>query len=117
MKINSYIKDDVVVLEPVGKLMGGQDLGELDDKLYAQLGKGQKKVVIDLGKTPWIYSASLCILLHHYIKFKEIGGSLKLANLTEKAQHVIVMSKLIMVFEIYDSLQAALDSFKEGKTA
>ena len=113
MKINSHIKDDVVVLQPVGKLMGGHDMGELDDKLYALFGKGQKKVVIDLGKTPWIYSSSICILLHHYIKFKEIGGNLKLANLTEKAQHIIVMTKLIMVFEIYDSLQAALDSFKK----
>ena len=113
MKINSYIKDDVVVLQPVDKLMGGRDLGELDEKLYALFGKGQKKVVIDLGKTPWIYSASLCILLHHYLKFKEIGGNLKLANLTEKAQHIIVMTKLIMVFEIYDSLHAALDSFKK----
>jgi len=113
MKIDSYMKDDVVVLEPSGKIMGGHDVGELDDKLYAQLGRGRKKVVIDLGKTPWIYSSSLCILLHHYIKFKEIGGSLKLANLTEKAQSIIGMTKLIMVFEVYDSLQAALDSFKD----
>lgn len=113
MEINSYIKDDVVVLEPVGKIMGGHDAGELDDKLYTQLGKGQKKVVIDLGKTPWIYSSSICILIHHFLKFKEIGGSLKLANLTEKTQHIMVMTKLIIVFEVYDSLQAALDSFKE----
>ena len=113
MKIKSYTKDDVVVLEPLGKLMGGRDLGELDEKLYTLFGKGEKKVVIDLGKTPWIYSSSLCILLHHSLKFKEIGGNLKLANLTEKTQHVIVMTKLIMVFEIYDSLQEALDSFKE----
>jgi len=113
MKINSYTKDDVVVLEPAGKLLGGQDLGELDEKLYSLLGRGQKKVIIDLGKTPRIYSSSLCVLLHHHIKFKEIGGNVKLANLTKKIQDIIVITKLVMVFEVYDSLQAALDDFKE----
>ena len=113
MKINSYTKDDVVILEPRGKLIGGQDVGELDEKLYALLAKGQKKVIIDLGKTPWIYSSSICILIHHYIKFKEIGGSLKLANLTRKIQQIMAITKLILVFEVYDTLEAALDSFKK----
>lgn len=113
MKINSYTKDDVVVLEPVGKLMGGEDVGELDEKLYALLGKRKKKVVLDLGKTAWIASSAISILIHHYAKFKEIGGNLKLANLTKKIQEIIVITKLTLVFEVYDTLEAALDSFKE----
>jgi anti-sigma B factor antagonist len=113
MTINSYTRDDVVVLEPVGKLMGGADVGELDEKLYALLEEGQKKVIVDLGKTPWIYSSSISILIHHYIKFREIGGNLKLANLTKKIQHIVSVTKLTLVFEVYDTLEAALESFKE----
>jgi len=113
MKINSYTKDDVVILEPAGKIIPGPDVGELDEKLYALLGKGQKKVIIDLGKTPWIGSSAISILLHHYTKFKEIGGNLKLANLTKKIQEIIVITKLTLVFDVYDSLEAALDSFKK----
>jgi len=113
MKINSYTKEDVVVLEPVGKLMGGPDVGELDEKLYALLGKERKKAIIDLGKTAWISSSAIYVLLNHNIKFKEIGGNLKLANLTKKIQEIIAITKLALVFEVYDTLDAALDSFKK----
>jgi len=113
MKINSYTKDDVVVLEPAGKLMGGPDVGELDEKLYALLGRKQKKVILDLGKTAWIASSGISILIHHYTKFKEIGGNLKLANLTKKIQEIIAITKRTLVFDVYDTLEAALDSFKE----
>ena len=113
MKINSCTKGDVVVLEPTGKISPGPDVGELDEKLYAILGKGQKKVIINLEKTPWIGSSAISVLLHHNCKFKETGGNLKLANLTKKIQEIIVITKLVLVFEVYDSLQAALDSFKK----
>ena len=114
MKINSYSKDDVAVLEPAGKPMGGgADVGELDEKLYALLGKGQKKGILDLHKTDWIASSGISILLHHLTKFKEIGGDLKLASPTKKIQQIIVTTKLTSVFEVYDTLEAALDSFKK----
>jgi anti-sigma B factor antagonist len=113
MRINSYTKEDVVVLEPSGKLMAGQDVGELDEKLYALLGKGQKQVILDFRKTDWIASSGISILIHHYGKFKEIGGNLKLANLTKKVQQIIVITKLTLVFEVYDTLEAAVDSFKK----
>jgi anti-sigma B factor antagonist len=113
MKINSYTRDDVAILEPIGKLLGGADVGELDGELYALLEKGQRKVIIDLGKTPWIYSSSISILIHHYTKFREVSGNLKLANLTKKTLQIVSMTKLILVFEVYDTLEEALDSFKD----
>ncbi|MGB7062117.1 MAG: STAS domain-containing protein [Candidatus Zixiibacteriota bacterium] len=113
MKIRSYARGDVAILEPIGKLLGGADVGELDEKLYALFEKGNKKVIVDLGKTPWIYSSSISILIHHYTKLCRIGGNLKLANLTKKTLHILSMTKLTLVFEVYDTLEAALESFKE----
>jgi anti-sigma B factor antagonist len=113
MKIKSYTRGDVAILEPIGKLLGGADVGELDHMLYALLEQGQKKVIVDLGKTPWIYSSSIAILIHHYTKFCGIGGNLKLANLTKKTLQIISMTKLILVFEVHDTVEAALESFKE----
>jgi len=112
MKIKSYTKNDVVVLEPVGKLTGGPDVGELDEKFHALLGEGWKKVILDLGKTAWVCSSGIAILLHHRSKFQKIGGNLKLANLTEKIQQIIALTKLTLVFEVYDTLEAALESFE-----
>ena len=66
MKVRSYEKDGVAVIEPSGKLMGGTDTGELDEKLYALLGRGQLKVVLDLGRTEWMNSSGIAILIHHW---------------------------------------------------
>jgi anti-anti-sigma factor len=111
MKINSYTRGNVVILEPVGRLLPGQVVGELDEKLYALLGRGQFRVIIDLGKTSRIGSWGISVLLRHHIKFKEIGGNLKLVNLTKNIQQIIAITRLSLVFEVFDSLEGALDSF------
>lgn len=113
MKVNTYTKDDVTIVEPRGKLMGGPDVGELDEKLYSLLGKQEKRVIIDLGKTDWVSSSGIAILIHHHNKFKEMGGNLKLANLTKKIQEIIAITKLTLVFDVYDNLESALESFKK----
>ena len=113
MKLNLYKREDIAVLEPVGKIMAGRDVAQLDEKLYALLGKDQKKVIIDLGKTIWVSSSTISTLLNHKIKLKERGGNLKLANLTNKIQEIVSITRLVSFFEVYDTLNAALDSFKK----
>lgn len=112
MKVELSEQNGVAILVPKGKLMGGSDTGELDEKLYSLLGKGTRKVIIDLGKTDWINSSGLSILIHHWKKFNDAGGSLRLANLTQKIERILVISKLTSVFESYDSLDEAIASFK-----
>jgi anti-sigma B factor antagonist len=112
MKVRTYSKDGVEVLEPKGKFLGGTDTGELDEKLYSLLGKGVKAVVIDLGSTDWMNSSGIAILIHHYKKFRDQGGQLKLANLTKNIEKILVIAKLTSVFETYDSLDEAVASFK-----
>ncbi len=62
MKVKAYEKGNVSVIEPSGKLMGGPDTGELDEKLYALLGRNKLKVVLDLGKTDWMNSSGIASL-------------------------------------------------------
>lgn len=112
MKVKEYVKDGITVLEPKGKLMGGSDTGEIDEKLYTLLGKGSKDVVIDLGQTDWINSSGLSILIHHWKKYNDVGGHLRLANLTQKIEKILVISKLTSVFETYETLDDAIASFK-----
>lgn len=81
MKINSYTKDDLVVLEPVGKFSPEHGVEELNEKLNALLGNGQKRVVVDLGRTDRISSSAIRVLFHYDARFRAIGGILRLANL------------------------------------
>jgi anti-sigma B factor antagonist len=112
MKVKEFVKDGINVLEPRGKLMGGSDTGEIDEKLYTLMGKGIKDVVIDLGQTDWINSSGLSILIHHWKKYNDGGGHLRLANLTQKIEKILVISKLTSVFETYETLDEAIASFK-----
>jgi len=111
MKVKAYDRNGVAVIEPEGKLMGGADTGELDEKLYALLGRGQLQVVIDLGKTDWMNSSGIAILIHHWKKFNDAGGKLKLANLTKKIEKIMIIAKLTTVFEVHDTLEEAIASF------
>lgn len=117
MKLNLYNKGDVVVLELMGKIMAGKSVVLLDEKLYSLLGRDKTKVVIDLGKTIWLSSCAISTLLNHNIKFREAGGSLKLANLTNKIEEIIAITRLASFFEVYDSLGSAIDSFKKEMEA
>ncbi len=111
MKVKTYEKNGVAVIEPSGKLMGGPDTGELDEKLYALLGRGHHKVVLDLGRTDWMNSSGIAILIHHWKKFNDAGGNLRLANLTKKIEKIMIIAKLTTVFEVFDSLDDAVNSF------
>jgi len=112
MKVSSYEKDGVWVVEIKGQLMGGPDTGELDDKLYSIIGQGCKKAVVDLGGCDWINSSGLSILIHHYKKYKDSDGELKMANLTKKVERILVIARLSEVFDVKDSVDEAIAAFE-----
>jgi anti-sigma B factor antagonist len=112
MKFNYYEKDGVDVIEVRGKIMGGDDFIPLDDKLYALIGKGRVKAVIDLSRCDWINSTGLGRLIHHSSTFKNMKGELKLANLTEKIDKIITITRLSEVFDVTDSVDEAIGRFK-----
>jgi anti-sigma B factor antagonist len=112
MKFNHYEKDGIDIIEVKGKMMGGDDFLGLDDKLYALIGRGHTKAIIDLSGCDWINSTGLGRLIHHSTSFKDVKGELKLACLTEKIDRIITITRLSEVFDITDSVDDALKRFK-----
>jgi anti-sigma B factor antagonist len=111
MKLTSREELDVVVLEPKGKIMGGPDATMLHDRLHELIKQNKKKVVIDLSKVEWMNSTGLGILISGLTTLRNNGGELKLARVTEKIQSLLTITKLITVFENYDSVEEAVKSF------
>lgn len=111
MRLSDRLEDGVAILEPTGKIMGGPDATLLHEKLHEHIEKGVKKVVIDLTKVDWVNSTGLGILISALTTMKNSGGELKLANVTEKIQSLLVITKLVTVFESYESVDSALSSF------
>jgi anti-sigma B factor antagonist len=112
MKLTDRIVDDVLILEPKGKIMGGPDATLLHDKLHEFIDQNKKKVVIDLSKVEWMNSTGLGILISGLTTMKNNGGELKLAGVTEKIESLLTITKLITVFDNYDNVDQAIKSFK-----
>ena len=113
MKLTTREDKGIVILEPKGKIMGGPDATLLHDKLHELISQGKKKVVIDLAKVDWMNSTGLGILISGLTTMRNNGGELKLANVTEKIQSLLTITKLITVFECFDSVEEAIASFNK----
>ncbi|MEW5993261.1 MAG: STAS domain-containing protein [Candidatus Zixiibacteriota bacterium] len=108
MQLTYREQDAVVILEPKGKIMGGPDATLLHDKLHEVIEAGKKKVVIDLARVDWMNSTGLGILISSYITLRNNEGELKLANVTEKIQSLLMITKLVTVFDTCDSVDEAV---------
>jgi len=111
MKLTDRLQDEVVILEPKGKIMGGPDASLLQDKLYECIEKKQTKVVVDLAGVEWMNSTGLGILISGYTTLRNHSGELKLANVTDKIQSLLTITKLVTVFDAHDSIEDAIKAF------
>jgi len=112
VKLSDREQNGIVVLEPKGKIMGGPDASLLHDKLHEVMEAGKKKVVIDLSQVEWMNSTGLGILISTYTTLRNNDGELKLANVTDKIQSLLTITKLVTVFDTYDSVSEAVKALK-----
>lgn len=111
MKLKTREQENVVIIEVKGKVMGGPDATVFQDEVKSQIAKGRKKFIFDLGGVDWMNSSGLGILIGAFTTIKNAGGELKLANVTEKIQSLFMITKLVTIFDSYDSVESALKSF------
>ena len=93
--------------------MGGPDTSLLHDKLHEYIEQNKRQVVIDLADVDWMNSTGLGILIAGYTTLRNNQGELKLANVTDKIQSLLTITKLVSVFEAYDSVDEAIASFSK----
>jgi anti-sigma B factor antagonist len=112
MKLSDRVQDGIIILQPKGKIMGGPDASLLHTKLHECIENDQKKVIIDLGQVDWMNSTGLGILISSYTSLRNSGGELKLAQVTDKIQSLLIITKLVSVFDSFDSVEEAIKAFK-----
>jgi len=111
MKIKTTEKYEAVVLELKGNVMGGDDTKEFNETLHKLIDEGKTRVVLDLGGVKFMNSSGLGMLIGGLTTMKKAEGYLKLANVTEKIESLLIITKLIKIFESYDSVDEAVKSF------
>jgi len=103
---------DVVVVDLSGKITLG-DGGDamLKDKVRSLLQQGRKKMILNLGEVSYIDSAGLGELVQAYATVSKNGGGLKPLNATKRIKDLLAITKLLTVFETYESEAEAVTSF------
>ena len=112
MKVKTIEKYGAVVIELKGNVMGGPEAQEFSDTLHKLIDDDKKNVIVDLAETKFMNSSGLGMLISGYTTMKNGGGSMKLANATEKIESLLVITKLISVFEHYTSVEDAVNSYQ-----
>ena len=100
-----------VIIELKGKLVGGSLSDRMNRTLDNLLAQGKKNIVVDLSGITILNSSGMGILISGYSKVNNNGGALKLANITNKIQGLLSITKLNSIFEIYNSTDEAVKSF------
>jgi anti-sigma B factor antagonist len=111
MQIEERSVGDVVVLDLKGKITLGEGDELLKDKVNSLVNQGHKKIVLNLADVPYIDSAGLGEVVRTYTTVSRQGGSLKLLNLTKRITDLLSITKLLTVFETFDSENEAVRSF------
>jgi anti-sigma B factor antagonist len=111
MQIDERAVGDVIVLDLKGKITLGKGDELLKDKVNSLVNQGHKKIVLNLAEVPYIDSAGLGEIVRTFTTVSRQGGNLKLLNLTKRITDLLAITKLLTVFETFDTENDAIRSF------
>ena len=112
MVIEERIIGAVTILDLKGKMTLGEGDELLKDKINSLIHQGQKKLLLNLEGVPYIDSAGLGEIVRTYTTVSRQGGNLKLVNLTKRITDLLSITKLLTVFETFETEPEALKSFQ-----
>ncbi len=115
MRIKEKIEGRVAILTITGNMMGGPETTALHEKVKSLMADGLNEVVIDLGKVKWMNSSGLGVLMAVWGSLQKSGGNLKLANVSEKIDSLLMVTQLMQFFETYETVDRALATFSKKK--
>ncbi len=110
MKFDDSIRDNVVVFDISGKIMGGEETTMFHGRIHEYIQQNKKNIVLDMAKVEWMNSVGLGMLISALTTVKNASGRLVLANIT-KIESILTITRLITVFEHYDTREDAMKSF------
>jgi anti-sigma B factor antagonist len=112
MKASSRQVNGVTVVDMMGRITLGEGSVVLRDTIRDLLGRGEKKILLNLGNVTYIDSSGIGELVSAFTSVRNQGGELKLLNLTKKVHDLLQITKLYTVFDIRDDETAAVGAFK-----
>ena len=109
MEIKTRNAGKCKVLDCSGPITLGPATAALRKAIRDAVQDGTSKVVLNLGGVPYIDSGGIGELISNFVHIKNQGGNLVLLNLTEKIHKLLVIAKLIVIFDVFNDEQKALE--------
>jgi anti-sigma B factor antagonist len=108
--------DGILVVNCDGRIVFGEETAELRDTVRKLLSQ-TNQLVLNLGGVTYIDSGGLGTLVSLYTTAHNAGGAVKLSNLTQRVGDLLQVTKLLTVFEVFDTEEEAIESFRKGAAA
>jgi len=116
LKLTTTVVDGILVVHCAGRIVFGEESGYLRDNVKKYISE-HKKIVLDLAQVTYIDSGGLGTLVGLYTSARNNGSAIKLSSLTERVGELLQVTKLVTVFEVYDSPRDAVEAYKKGAAA
>ena len=113
MKSSTRQIDGVTIVDLSGRITLGEGSVVLRDTVRELLGKGNKKILLNLGDVNYIDSSGIGELVSAFTTVRNQGGDLKLLNLTKKVHDLLQITKLYTVFDVKDDEANAVKAFNK----
>jgi anti-sigma B factor antagonist len=112
VKMTNREVDGVSVVELDGRIVLGEESNSLREKLKSLIAEGKKKIVLNMAEIKYIDSSGLGTLVAAHLSAKNQGASVRLCHLGKKFHEIMQMTKLLTVFDVYDTEAAAVSNFQ-----
>ncbi len=116
LKLSVRVVDGVSIVDCRGRLLFGDESGALRDTVKNLLAES-KRIVVNLAETTYIDSGGLGTLVGLYTSAQNAGGMVKLSNLQQRVTDLLQVTKLLTVFDVYDTEEDAVKSFSKSAVA
>jgi anti-sigma B factor antagonist len=111
LRMTTHEVDGVTVVALDGRIVLGEESISLREKLKSLCRDAKKQIVLNMAKVEYVDSAGLGVLVGAYISAKTRGASVLLCHLGRKFHEVMQITRLLTVFDVYDTQAAAVSSF------
>ena len=111
MKFSSRQVDQVTVFDLKGGLEGGQDSYKIKEVVTDMLEQGQRKFLLNLDKVDYVNSTGIGIIASVFSSISNADGVMKICNANDKVSRVMMVTKLLEVFDSYHEEEEALKAF------
>ena len=113
LKLSKRTVDGILVISCSGRIVFGDESSLLREEVKNAL-QNNKRIVLNLGDVNYIDSGGLGTLVALHTTAHNAGATIKLANLTKRVGDLLQVTKLLTVFEVYDSEYAALEAYRKA---